>query len=178
MVATVLMVAITVVMAALLYYVVSTLSHGGTSSPLGSAFTWGAPSNATGQTIFGCGATTFYCYHIDIAYAATGVRVTSLTLHLQSPAGLPVAWPTSLTNAGGTIELISVPSPAVVANYWPSNSTWQAIAPFTGGIVSGFSLAIYCGGAAEGAGQGLSGAQLVAIGTNGFSGTVSSSTFP
>jgi FlaG/FlaF family flagellin (archaellin) len=177
MVATILIVMITVVLAAVLYIMISTLTRSTGSDPLGSAFTWGAPNNVTGTSTFGCTSPTHYCYHIEIAYTSSNLGVSSVTIALQSRTGQSAAWPTSVTGVGGRVLLVSPVSSTVTANYWPSNLTWQLIPPFTGTLASGFSLVIYCGGAAESAGQGLAGLAVVAVGTNGYGGTVPASPF-
>ena len=178
MVAVIPAVAITVVLAAVLYVLILSLTHttGGTA-PLGSEFAWGSPSNDTSAASPGCG-TGHYCYHIEMVVTGRSVTLQQFTLAFQTRAGSPVGWPTSLTATGGTITVISPVTGMAVAQYWPLNSTWQVLPPFTGALGSGFSLVIYCGGAAEGANQGLWGLELVAVGTSGYSGTVSTQVFP
>ena len=176
-VATILIVAITVVLAAVLYLLVTSLTKSSASDPLGSAFTWGAPTNATGVPTLGCAGLSHYCYLVQVAYTGTGLAVTSLTLGVNTANGLPAAWPTSVSAAGGKVLLINPSTSTVAANYWPSNSTWQLIPPYSGTLTAGFLVVIYCGGAAEGAGQGLSGLAIVAVGTNGYGGTVTAAPF-
>jgi FlaG/FlaF family flagellin (archaellin) len=177
MVAVILAVAITVVLAAVLYVLILSLTHTGGTVPLGSEFAWGTPSNDTSAPSSGCTAAGHYCYDVELVVTGGSVRVNQFTLALQTPTGTPVGWPTSVTATGGTVTLISPTTALAVAQYWPLNSTWQLVAPFTGVLGSGFSLVIYCGGAAEGASQGLWGLELVAVGTGGYSGTVPSPVF-
>jgi FlaG/FlaF family flagellin (archaellin) len=177
MVATILIVAITVVLAAVLYIMISGLTRPAGTDPLGSAFTWGAPTNLTGTATFGCPSALHYCYHIDIAWTGSNLLVTSVQLGLQNSAGSAVAWPTSVTATGGAIRLISPTSAVVAANYWTTNSTWQLVSPFTGTLAAGSSIVIYCGGAAEGAGEGLAGLEVIAVGASGYSGTVPAGLF-
>lgn len=66
---------------------------------------------------------------------------------------------------------------AVVASY-PTNDSGQLISPFNGTLGGGFTIVIYCGGAAESSGQGLLGDELVAAGQNEFYGSVVSAMFP
>jgi hypothetical protein len=187
MVATILIVMVTVVLAAVLYILVAGLSHSAGSAPLGSAFTWGSPENATGVQTYGCAAVTHYCYRIDIAWTANALHMTNFGLGLTTPSATPVGWPASIAAAGGTPRVCLV-SLAVsrrqdarwlkaVANYWVSNGSWQPLPNFNGVISSGYSIVIYGGGAAEGGGQGLAGLEIIAIGANGYSGTVSSNAF-
>jgi len=177
MVATILIVAITVVLAAVLYLVVQQLTRTTGSSPLGTVFAWGSPANESGLATPGCAATSHYCYHIEIAASGSSLSVAEFSLALQEVGGSPVAWPTSVQATGGAVELIGPSSPTVLANYWASNATWQTVGPFPGAIGSGFSVVIYCGGAAEASGQGLLGEEIVAVGTGGYSGTVPSTVF-
>lgn len=173
----ILIVAITVVLAAVLYFLVSTLTHTAGTAPLGTEFAWGAPSNDTSTATNGCTGSGHYCYHVEMVVTGNSVNVIQFTLALQTPTGTPVGWPTSLTATGGTIGVISPTTGSLIARYWPLNSTWQLVSPFKGVLGSGDSLVIYCGGAAEGANEGLWGLELVAIGTNGYSGTVPSPQF-
>lgn len=179
MVAVILAVAITVTLAAVLYVLVLSLTHttSGTA-PLGSEFAWGSPSNDTAIPTNGCATTTHYCYNVEVLVTGTTFHVTQMMLGLRTAEGTTVAWPSSVTGAGGTIQLIAPSTASMVAQYWPGNATWQLIAPFSGQITSDYSLVIYCGGAAEGIGQGLLGFQIVAVGAAGYSGTVYSSVFP
>jgi len=177
MVATILIVMVTVVLAAVLYILIAGLSHSAGAAPLGSAFTWGAPVNATGVPTYGCAATTHYCYRVDIAWTAGSFQMSSLGLSLSTPMATPVGWPTSVAAPGGTVKLVSSISAMAVANYWVSNGSWQPISGFGGTIGSGFSIVIYGGGAAESSGQGLSGLELVGVGSSGYSGTVASAPF-
>jgi hypothetical protein len=177
MVATILIVAITVVLAAVLYFMIAALTRTTGAAPLGSQLAWGAPVNATGVSTVGCAAVTHYCYRITIEWAGSDFRISSLTLGLQNPTGVPVGWPASLAAAGGTVKLADATSGKLVANYWVANTTWQALPQFSGTIYSGYSLVLYAGGAPEGGGQGLTGLELVGIGSNGYSGTVASAPF-
>ena len=177
-VAVILVVAITVVLAAVLYYLVSSITHTVGTAPLGTEFAWGSPANDTSTGANGCGSSGHYCYHIDIEVTGSSVNLDQFTLALQALSGVPVGWPTSVTAAGGTIGVIGPNIESTVALYWPLNSTWQLVSPFKGVLGAGYSLVIYCGGAAETSNQGLWGLELVAVGTNGYSGTVSSPVFP
>jgi FlaG/FlaF family flagellin (archaellin) len=177
MVATLLIVAITVVLAAVLYIAVTSWTTTSGSAPLGSAFAWGSPSNTTATATNGCADTAHYCYTIPMVVTGTDVPVVRITFYLQTPTGVPAAWPTSVTGTGGSLELFGPTSGSMSGRYWPLNSTWQTVPPFDGVIMSGSSLVIYCGGAAEGSHQGLLGLEIVAFGTNGYSGTVASGVF-
>ena len=181
MVATILLVAITVVLAAVLYVLVSGLSYGTKTAPLGSTFSWGNPFNASGVPTADCGSpetTTFYCYTIEIAAACSGLTTSNLQLSLRNIVGGTIGWPGSVTSAGGSISLESTTSATPVATYSIASSSWTLLGGFAGSIGEGYSVVIYCGGHAEGGGEGLLDDLLVAVGTNGYSGTVQSNAFP
>jgi FlaG/FlaF family flagellin (archaellin) len=177
MVATLLIVAITIVLAAVLYVAISSWTNSTGSAPLGSEFAWGSPANVTSTTTDGCAGTTHYCYSIDMVVTGTDVPLARISLYLQTTTNIPVGWPTSVTATGGTLELIAPGSGSMAGRYWPLNSTWQTVSPFSGVVTSGYTLVIYCGGAAEGAHQGLAGLEIVAVGSSGYSGTVTSGAF-
>jgi flagellin-like protein len=168
-IATILLVAITVVLAAVLYVLISGLTHGPSSAPLGTNFSWGQPINATGTTPTGCTAATgHYCYTIEIA--GSSVTTSNIVLSLRNSVGSTVAWPGT-----PTISLISPTVSTAVATYSTSTSGWTLAGGFSGTISGGFSLVIYTSGV--GAGAGLYGDQVVAIGASGYSGSVPSSSF-
>jgi flagellin-like protein len=166
-IATILLVAITVVLAAVLYVLVSGLTHGPGSAPLGSKFSWGKPHNTSGRVVIGCPAAAgHFCYSIEVASVGGGLASSSVGLALASGRGVPVTWP-----AGYTVSLVSASSATTVATYNVATLAWSS------GIVfaSGETIVLYSA-SATGA-QGLFGDSLVAIGGNGYSGTVLSSTF-
>jgi len=178
MVATMLIVAITVVLAAVLYIAVTSWTTTTGSAPLGSAFGWGLASNATSNPTNGCADTAHYCYTVQMIVTGTNVPIVHIALYLQTANGIPVQWPASVTAAGGSLDLFGPSLPTAAARYWPLNSTWQTTPQFSGMVTSGYSLVIFCGGAAEGAHQGLAGLEVVAVGSSGYSGTVPSPVFP
>ncbi|MGB7124802.1 MAG: archaellin/type IV pilin N-terminal domain-containing protein [Thermoplasmata archaeon] len=171
-IATILLVAITVVLAAVLYVLISGLTHGPGSAPLGTNFGWGQPDNATGTAIIGCAAATgHYCYSIEIASAGGGITTTSVDLSLRNAAGGTVAWPTG----GVTISLVSPSSTLAIATYSITTNAWAPVGTFSGAFASGQSIVVYT---TTGTGsQGMFGDALVAIGSNGYSGTVASASF-
>ncbi len=117
-IATILLVAITVVLAAVLYVLISGLTHGTGTAPLGTNFSWGQPVNATGTSPTGCGsASGHYCYTIEIAGAGGGVSTSNFQLALRNSLGSTVAWPT-----GVSVYLISPTVATYVASYSTSAS--------------------------------------------------------
>ena len=159
-IATILLVAITVVLAAVLYVLISGLTTGPGNAPLGSHFGWGSPTNQSG--IKGCASGTF-CYQIDIA-SASSVSMSQISLGMHSATGASIALP-----SGATITLNNTQG-TEVASY--SAGTWTAVGSFNGALSAGMSIRI------AGASTGLFGDSLVAIGSGSYSGTVISSAFP
>jgi flagellin-like protein len=195
-IATILLVAITVVLAAVLYVLISGLTHGTGSAPLGTNFSWGTPVNSTGQTSgTGCGAigtapANAFCYSIEIA--GSSVTTSNFILALRNSAGATVAWPnggtgttvkTCTTTTGceaspstSQIVLISPTVSTPVASYSTTAASWSLATTFSGTVSGGFSIVLYLVGA-SGAGAGLFGYELVAIGASGYSGSVPSNAF-
>jgi len=141
------------------------------AAPLGTVFSWGVPVNSTGVAIEGCPSSVgHYCYAIEIAGAGQGVTTSNVLLALRTSIGTTVPWP-----SGTTVSLLIPTSRSVVATYSTVNQTWTLVPPFNGDFSGGDTVVIYTAG--TGSQYGLFGDQLVAIGVNGFSGTVTSNTF-
>jgi flagellin-like protein len=183
-IATILLVAITVVLAAVLYVLISGLTHGTGAAPLGTNFNWGSPENTSGQASLGCtGATSTYCYSIEII---SSVTTSNFVLAVHSGTGATLAWPGSQTGTkvtAVTVSLISPTASTIQATYTPSTSAWALENGFSGSVGSGFTLVMQftytTGGAgpASGVGAGMFGDEIVAIGTSGYSGSVPSNAF-
>ena len=175
-IATILLVAITVVLAAVLYVLISGLTHGPSSAPLGTDFGLVNPVNNTGSTSAPVctSATAEYCYTVELAGIGGGITTSSVTFSLRNSLGSPLAWPTGLA----TISLVSATSPTVLATYaitGASPNTWTPAAGFSGGFASGQILVFYY---ATGAGHaGLFGTEIAAIGGSGYSGSVTAQPF-
>jgi len=172
-IATILLVAITVVLAAVLYVLISGLTHGTGSAPLGTNFSWGSPFNVTSAPPAGASCTA-YCYSIEIAGAGGSIGITNFQLSARNIAGATVP-----LLAADVISLISPSVAAPVATYGVAAAAWSITAAgttagFTGTIAGGFSIVI---ATAATHAAGLLGDQLVAIGVNGYSGTVPSGSF-
>jgi hypothetical protein len=140
--------------------------------PLGTNFSWGIPVNATGETVENaCTMTTgHYCYSIDIAGAGGGITTSNIGLSLRNSVGATIAWPT-----GVSIYLLTPTTSVYQSSYSTTNESWTSVPGFSGALASGDNIVIYT--AATGASQGLLGDSLVAIGVNGYSGTVPSNAF-
>jgi hypothetical protein len=152
-------------------------------APLGTVFAWGVPVNATGVSTPGCPSTTgHYCYTIEIAGAGGGVTTANILLQLRNSLGANVAWP-----VGVAVSLFSPTNVSAVATYDTATQTWTLAPPYNGTLSGGWSLVFYT--ASTGAGNGFLGDQVIAkkegipldqviaIGTNGFTGTVPSAAF-
>ncbi len=197
-IATILLVAITVVLAAVLYVLISGLTHGTGAAPLGTNFGWGTPVNTTGVASEGCGSgTSEFCYSIEIP--SSTVTTANIVLALRNSAGATIAWPASgttsttcvsttaqsatnacgSTSAGVTASQIVLISPTLstpVAAYNTGTSGWVLSTGFSGSIGGGYSVVIFLKGGA-GINAGLFGYELVAIGASGYSGSVPSTAF-
>jgi flagellin-like protein len=88
-IATILLVAITVVLAAVLYILISGLTKGPGNTPIGSAFGMGTPVQVQpsaaqpGQ----CAATTDFCYEIAIAEASSGITAGGIQFKITTNSG-------------------------------------------------------------------------------------------
>jgi len=201
-IATILLVAITVVLAAVLYVLISGLTHGVGSAPL--AWGWGTVTNATGaaSSTTGCikGAvagtitfTTTYCYTAVIS-PGSGITTSNVLLSLRSAAsGATVAWPTSTALA---ISVLSPTIPGIIAEYCtataaagagtviltgttgnacPAASTWVTTTAWPGTFQAGMTIVV--ASAATTGTIGLLGIEIEAVGTSGYSGTQASTPF-
>ncbi len=184
-IATILLVAITVVLAAVLYVLISGLTHGPSSAPLGTNFSWGVPVNTTGVATTGCGTAGTahaFCYSIEIA--GSSVTTSNFILELRNSVGATIAWPVAA--AGGAapvstptatqIALMTPTSATPVASYSTTSSGWTLATGFSGSVSGGDTIVIFMLGTATVNG-GLLGFELTAIGSSGYSGSVPASAF-
>ncbi len=102
-IATILLVAITVVLAAVLYVLISGLTKGPGSTPIGSAFGFGTAVQASSTPSGTCTAGDV-CYSIGIASASSSVTTATVNFALQS-GGSPVSgWHSvTLVSLTGTV---------------------------------------------------------------------------
>lgn len=130
-----------------------------TGGASGSAFfAWGPNVNATGYTEPGCPETAgHYCYTVNIA--SSTLNTSDIALALENTVGHEVAWPSD----GVAISLFNGVTSTIVATYTIKDSSWSHSVP----ISTLDTLVIYTEKA--GAGQGLLGEGLIAIGTDGYS---------
>lgn len=153
-IATILLVAITVVLAAVLYILISGLTHGPSSTPIGSNYSLNQPQETT------CGAN--HCYAFEVAAAGGGIDLNDLAFTLTGPVALPAGATVTVSELG-----VAAASDAV---YTFSTNSWAFTAgmPSTTVVSSTFTFTLTANAV-------LSGDQFVTIGTNSFSGQVATS---
>jgi flagellin-like protein len=162
-IATILLVAITVVLAAVLYILISGLTKGPGNTPIGSALAMGTATPGTNGTLF--------TYTISIT-PSSGLTVGSVDFSIQSSAGVIQAQP-----ATSNIQVIG-PQGCLVATYTFSTNAWasgsagastHACSPVgTSSTILTSGMQFYLQTAASLSGQGN---VLQAIGVGSFSGT-------
>jgi flagellin-like protein len=182
-IATILLVAITVVLAAVLYVLISGLTHGPGSTPIGSAFAAGHPTAATcaagsSQTL-GAAAITGGCKPGDFVYTLTvessTVSLGSVLFEVKTASGL-------VFTAGGASSSFAVIDPTnhvaaitVTGATMAMTSTWAGYGLTTGAptykasssITSLHTIVVDMGSVTATTGQGL---KLVVLGTGSYSG--------
>jgi archaeal type IV pilus assembly protein PilA len=185
-IATILLVAITVVLAAVLYVLISGLVHGPGNTPIGSAFTVGKATGATcaagsSQTL-GAAAITGGCKAGDFVYTLTvqssTVSLGSILFEVKTGSGV-------VFTAGGASSSFAVVDVSnhvaaitVTGATMAMTSTWAGYgltttAPTysaTTPITNLHTIVIDMGSSTATTGQGL---KLVALGTGSYSGSTS-----
>jgi flagellin-like protein len=176
-IATILLVAITVVLAAVLYVLISGLTKGPGGTTLGSAFAAGVPATnplvvgTTGATYAGSGcAATHYCYELTIEEANPGLTANAMDMVVKTSTGA-----TYTVTAAGGITIYNSVSGAIVTqcaviaaggalsvSTWGTGSTTQ--------LSSTMIIIIDTGSTVSPAGTGL---VFSALGVGSYSGTVS-----
>lgn len=169
-IATILLVAITVVLAAVLYILISGLTKGPGNTPIGSALGLGTASlvqGSAGATFPVCKAAD-YCYNIEIA-SASGLNPSEMQLQVQTASG--TVWSGMAGGGGAAISDIkgaTVVSTPVAAAAAFAVTAWTAGAGYTTTSPVSQSMTIWVDmGTANPAGQGYT---LVVFGTGSFSG--------
>lgn len=158
-IATILLVAITVVLAAVLYILISGYTSGGQSSPLGSALSLGTAVVGSGP------APTVWYENLSVQSASTSLTINSLTFSVQTTSGGVMAAP-----AGSIVQMISSTSGSVVATYTFSTAAWTG-ASLSTHVTSTDIFSVQWKQTV--AADPLTGDKLVTSGSNGFQGTVS-----
>jgi hypothetical protein len=143
------------------------------TNPLGSAFAFGAPQEITGTSStnsMGC-ATGDYCYVISIAYAGGGLTYSNVGLEVRTAAGATYTGTLQFTFAT-IVGASAATCSANVCNNGGTTPGWTYGTGYSGasGISSGMTVVADMG-TSNPSGLGL---QLVALGENGYSGSVPS----
>jgi archaeal type IV pilus assembly protein PilA len=168
-IATILLVAITVVLAAVLYVLISGLTKGPGNAPLGSAFAFGPASNvsvASGTAPTGCTAAK-ECYSLEVSSATSGLNPASMTFSARTATG------GTLSISGWTITLVSAAGTSQVT--WSGAGTCVSGTGSCSTAMSAGETLVFSTGAALAS---LNGDTLVAVGTGSFSGEVTSAALP
>jgi archaeal type IV pilus assembly protein PilA len=132
-IATILLVAITVVLAAVLYVLISGLTRGPGNTPLGSAFAAGSanlitvPSTGTGVGCSTPAAGTEYCYTLTIEQASTGLTLSSIGFEVRTTAGTAFAVKSisiSSVSSTSTVTTLPVTCAGPVCNGGSGTTSW------------------------------------------------------
>jgi flagellin-like protein len=199
-IATILLVAITVVLAAVLYVLISGLTHGPGSTPIGSAFTAGNPVGSTCVAGAGAGgaapavataaALGFSCITGHYVYTLTVEQSTvsfgSILCEVKTAGGgvygNAAAGSFSVLNIAGAVvatEPLAAAAGLAMPVTWTAYSAAQAsnTVAYTNSVslTSLFTIVIDTGSTTATTGQGLS---YVALGTGSFSGTTGALALP
>jgi len=156
-IATILLVAITVVLAAVLYILISGLTKAPGNTPLGSALAMSAATPSAGGTVYTIGITP-----------SSGLTPASMNFEITSSTG-------TILGTGTTVAVVGVTG-CFVATYTFATNSWAAAvggtacagASTTMVLTSGMQLSLTASASQSGLGD-----KLVAIGVGSFGGQVS-----
>ncbi|MGC2288877.1 MAG: archaellin/type IV pilin N-terminal domain-containing protein [Thermoplasmata archaeon] len=176
-IATILLVAITVVLAAVLYILIQQYTKSGNNVTIGSALAIGGSTDGTGPT-----TTNFY--NMTVESVSTTLTLGSFTFEVKSPTGSILAVGSVI--GGVTIATLKVvvvnPINTVVATFTPGAATTfgaGCVAPTyttacstASAMTTQYTFSVQVTSAAAPA-PSLSGCTLVALGQGSFSGTTS-----
>ncbi|MGA7861924.1 MAG: archaellin/type IV pilin N-terminal domain-containing protein [Thermoplasmata archaeon] len=173
-IATILLVAITVVLAAVLYILIQQYTKGSNSVTLGSALAIGGStdgSNAAGTTNY---------YNMTVETAGNTLQLGSFTFELKSPTGATLVVGSSIGGVAITVlkEVIVNPINTVVATFTPGAATtygsgcgapaYTTACTSTSAMTTQYTISVQATGATA---PSLSGCTLLALGQGSFSGT-------
>jgi len=149
-IATILLVAITVVLAAVLYILISGLTKGPGSTPIGTALALGAPAEASVAGKF--------WYNFSIQSAGGGIIANNLNFQVQTASGsiVTLTGTMSLLNLAGT-AVGTYPFTGATANSWTVGGTIPLSSSQTMSLQNGVSL---------------SGDKLITSGAGSFQGAI------
>jgi len=157
-IATILLVAITVVLAAVLYILISGLTKGPGNTPLGSAFGWGTPRNVSAASSPPTGCTANHnCYSVAVASAGGGIQDTALNFQVKTSTGGFIAV-TSVT-------ILGVSGSSVAVYTGGSTNSWSATVALSSTQTMVVDLGAYTA-------TPTSGSSLIALGVGSYSGQV------
>jgi flagellin-like protein len=156
-IATILLVAITVVLAAVLYILISGLTKGPGNTPLGTALALGSPNEAN----VGAGAAAKFWYNFSVQSAGGGLIMNNLNFQVQTASGGIVA-----ATAGWTLNVLSLTG-TTVATYNLLTGLWTLGGSLL--LTSQQTLAYMSTGVAGS----LSGDNLIVSGSGSFQGSIS-----
>jgi len=131
-IATILLVAITVVLAAVLYVLIAGLIHGPGNTPIGSALSVGSGTLVTGTSgTFGAASPCTsgdHCYTISIASASTGVTLGSVNFQVVSGGSVvPGVVGVAITNIAGTVVAYGTTGAITSLTYTAPSSATTAL---------------------------------------------------
>ncbi len=180
-IATILLVAITVVLAAVLYVLISGLTHGPGNTPIGSAFTVGSATPSTCKT--GSTYATNGCLGGDNIYtlsiASSTVTFGSVQFEVKDSAGAVVALTKgvggfSVLTITGTVAAQSGAASATMA-MTGTFATYPSTATPSTSLTSLYTIVIDMGTAPAPGGQGYT---FVALGIGSYSGSTNPVSLP
>ena len=170
-IATILLVAITVVLAAVLYVLISGLTKGPGNTPVGTAFGFGSPTQQTGTSTTnaaGYCATGAQCWSISIASASSGITFGDLNFAVKCSA---------CTGATFTIWIVAL-NGSVLANQANGASAWTFHGATGASTPLASTMTIWVNSGSTSAVVFGQGALITGYGTGSFSSTVGPQSLP
>jgi len=158
-IATILLVAITVVLAAVLYILISGLTKGPGNTPLGTALAVQTPVEAQPS------AASLHFYNFSIQSAGGGLILNNLIFQVVTPGGTIVV----TTAAGWALNVLGITG-SVIGTYAITAATPSWTLGGTVLVSSQQTIALTTPAAAA---SSLSGDKLIIVGTGTFSGSIS-----
>jgi archaeal type IV pilus assembly protein PilA len=171
-IATILLVAITVVLAAVLYVLISGLTKGPGTTPLGTAFAMGAAQAITGTSSTPACVSGDSCYSLTVESAGGGITAGSINFKVVYSTNSTTYQTGNVVGKG--ISIVSIAGLVVATGGTVAVTTALTLTTWTSGSTVGLSstqtIWVDLGTAASHVGQGL---QLQALGVGSYQGTVS-----
>jgi flagellin-like protein len=166
-IATILLVAITVVLAAVLYILISGFTKGPGNTPIGTAFAFATPQKTTGTAGSNAWcATGDECYNILVGSAGGGITAAGINFVIRDSSGNTVP----ALSATAKVTLISA-TPAVIATYTVTTGLWAGTP--TTGLTTTQTLVLDLGCTPAACSPNPTGLVLVALGVGSYSGSTS-----